>query len=168
MSTHCTCSRRGPNEPFVTSSGNDLIFRPMVEDDVDTFSEWESGERSYPWSLQTFREALLHGCPTRIFVLEGDEGRLAFAAVHRAADEAYLSNIMSQPTARRRGYGEALLQKVMIWAKDSGAAQIVLDVDPNNASAISLYSKNGFEVIERRPRSYPRGEDAIVMRKTLL
>lgn len=139
----------------------------MVEDDAPIFSQWESEQRPYPWSLATFREALLHGCPTKIFVLEHDGVRLAFAAIHRAADEAYLSNIMSQPSARRCGHGEALLQKVMIWSKDSGAAQIFLDVDPDNAPAISLYNKHGFEIIERRPRSYPRGEDAIVMRKLL-
>jgi ribosomal-protein-alanine N-acetyltransferase len=143
------------------------LFRAMAEDDVALLATWESEERPYPWSHQTFREALLHGCPTKIFVLEETGRVVAFAAVHRAGDEAYLSNIMTSSSARRRGRAAALLQKVMIWARSSGAAQLVLDVDPSNAPAIALYNKIGFEIIERRPRSYPRGEDAIVMRKLL-
>jgi ribosomal-protein-alanine N-acetyltransferase len=139
----------------------------MDEGDVELFSQWESSGRPYPWSQQTFQEALLRGCPTKVFVLENDNAAVGFAAVHRADDEAYLSNFMTSPAARRKGFGDALLQKVMIWSKHSGASQLFLDVDPTNASAISLYSKAGFEVIDRRPRSYPRGEDAIVMRKIL-
>ncbi len=151
----------------MASIPDNLFFRPMVEDDAALFAQWESAGRPYPWSHQTFREALLHGCPTKIFVLENGGAPVGFAAVHRASDEAYLSNIMTAPTSRRRGFGEQLLQKVMIWSKASGALQLFLDVDPANASAISLYNKVGFEIIERRPRSYPRGEDAVVMRKIL-
>jgi ribosomal protein S18 acetylase RimI-like enzyme len=44
---------------------------------------------------------------------------------------------------------------------------LVLDVDPANAAAVALYNKTGFEIVERRARSYPRGEDALIMRKHL-
>jgi ribosomal-protein-alanine N-acetyltransferase len=146
---------------------DNFSFRPMAQEDVALFAAWEQAGRPYPWSHQTFNEALLFGCPTKIFVLDDGRAAVGFAAVHRAADEAYLSNFVVAPTLRRGGLGENLLQRVMIWCKHSGASQLFLDVDPANLPAIALYNKHGFETIERRPRSYPRGEDAIVMRKKL-
>lgn len=131
------------------------------------FAQWERQGRPYPWSHQTFHEALLHGCPTKIFVLEQDQAPVCFAAVHRAAEEAYLSNLMTSPQKRRHGFAEFLVQKVMIWAKEAGATELVLDVDPNNGSAVTLYKKLGFDIIEHRHQSYPRGEDALMMRRQL-
>jgi ribosomal-protein-alanine N-acetyltransferase len=151
----------------VKNSDDNFQLRPMTSEDVEVFATWETSGRPYPWSRQTFQEALLHGCPTKVFVLDHGPAAVGFAAVHRAADEAYLSNMLIDSTRRRRGYGRELLERLLLWIRSTGATECFLDVDPSNTAALTLYSKFDFEVIERRPRSYPGGEDAVVMRKKI-
>ena len=53
--------------------------------------------------------------------------------------------------------------------RDRGAEEIFLEVRASNASAIGLYSSEGFETVGRRARYYVRPiEDALVMRKSLV
>lgn len=72
---------------------------------------------------------------------------------------------------RRRGVGDALLTAAVAWAREVGAAEVVLHVFPHNAAAIALYDNHGFESRGLVRRAYPRrsGErwDAIRMVKPL-
>ena len=81
--------------------------------------------------------------------------------------EAYLLNIMISHEKRRHGYGKTLLQKIMRWLKESGVNKLVLDVDPENLPAVFLYKKVGFHTLARRTKSYPNGEDSLLMNKDL-
>ncbi len=81
--------------------------------------------------------------------------------------EAYLSNLMVALPHRRKGLGADILGKVMIEARRAGAEELILDVDTMNSPAVNLYKKCGFEILQRREKSYPRGEDAFVMRRPL-
>lgn len=47
---------------------------------------------------------------------------------------------------RRRGIGDALVLACLAWARERGAARVVLHVFPHNAAAIALYRKHGFEL----------------------
>jgi [ribosomal protein S18]-alanine N-acetyltransferase len=90
-----------------------------------------------------------------------------FGVLQIVGEEAYIVNIMVDPARRRQGHGSTLLQKVIIEARDHGARRLVLDVDAANGAALALYKNAGFEILERRRAAYPRGEDAIVMKKDL-
>jgi ribosomal-protein-alanine N-acetyltransferase len=98
-----------------------------------------------------------------------DSGGVAsgFAAIHLLNDEAHLLNLMVDPALRRQGIGSQVLRDLFDWLKEAGARTLTLDVDPANRAAVSLYEGAGFVVLERRSRSYPGGEDALVMRKAL-
>lgn len=50
-------------------------------------------------------------------------------------------------SARRRGLGKMLLERVLIDAKKSGARMVVLETQSFNSAAIAFYQKNGFEII---------------------
>lgn len=142
-------------------------LRYIAEKEPRLFSEWEKAERPYPWTESQFEETRAPGNKVRTVVLEREALPKAFACVHVVEDEAYLSNIMVNPAARRKGCGTQILQKVMMWVASEGARRLMLDVDVSNLNAIGLYRKLGFEIIQRRTASYPRGEDAYVMRKPL-
>jgi ribosomal protein S18 acetylase RimI-like enzyme len=57
---------------------------------------------------------------------------------------AALTALWVAPAARGRGVGEALVNKVVEWAKDSGYDQVMLWVVEGNAAAESLYRRTGF------------------------
>jgi [ribosomal protein S18]-alanine N-acetyltransferase len=134
-------------------------LRPLREGEAALFASWEAAERPYPWSTNSF--------PAHTLVYETVEGVRGFAVVKIVESEAYLENMMIAPTIRRKGAGVEMLQKVMMWAASAGAEQVLLDVDTMNLPAIGLYIKLGFEFLEQRENSYPRGEDAYIMRREL-
>jgi [ribosomal protein S18]-alanine N-acetyltransferase len=57
---------------------------------------------------------------------------------------------------RRRGVGTALLRAALDWAREAGAAEVVLHVFPHNAAARALYLAHGFEDRGLVLRAYPR------------
>jgi ribosomal-protein-alanine N-acetyltransferase len=140
-------------------------LREIYSGESKIFAAWEAAERPYPWSASQFQVEV--GSKRRVFVWE-EEGRpRAFAVLQLVGDEAYLQNFMVDPAHRRRGLGSTLLQKVIILSREHGARTVVLDVDAANRPAVSLYLKSGFSTVERRRGSYPRGEDALLMKKDL-
>ena len=53
------------------------------------------------------------------------------------------------------------------WAEAMGAERMLLEVEVDNASAIALYDRFGFEPIARRTDYYGPGRDALVMSRDL-
>ena len=53
------------------------------------------------------------------------------------------------------------------WSSSKQAPAMMLEVGVNNASAIALYEKLGYENISTRKGYYGPGLDAFVMRKEL-
>ncbi len=138
-------------------------LRPIRAGEETLFAAWEAADRSYPWTAAQF----LSGPKSSVYVWEEAGVPTGFGVIQIIDDEAYLLNLMVAPAARRRGHGANLLQKVMIVARDLGARRLVLDVDAANGPALSLYTRAGFETLERRRAAYPKGEDALIMKKEL-
>ena len=55
-----------------------------------------------------------------------------------------LYDIVTDPKHRRRGYGRALVQRLLAWANDLGATSSYLFVVANNAPARVLYDRLGY------------------------
>jgi [ribosomal protein S18]-alanine N-acetyltransferase len=84
-----------------------------------------------------------------------------------AADEAEILTLAVVPGCRRLGLGRALLRRAMAESACRGAASMVLEVAAPNAPAQALYAAEGFSHVGRRPRYYPCGTDALVLRALL-
>ena len=84
-----------------------------------------------------------------------------------AADEAEILTLAVAPDARGRGLGRVLLLRAMAEAASRGGASIVLEVAAPNAAAQALYAATGFRCVGRRPRYYPCGTDALILRAPL-
>jgi [ribosomal protein S18]-alanine N-acetyltransferase len=125
-----------------------------------------SGDRL---SARQFRYHLGHR-RNRLLVAKIDD-KVAGAALvflRRGSDLARLYSIAVDARARGRGLGAALLQAAEQAARAAGARRLRLEVRHDNAAAIGLYRKLGYEVFARQSGYYEDGCEAVRMEKRLL
>jgi ribosomal protein S18 acetylase RimI-like enzyme len=90
------------------------------------------------------------------FVAEADGaivGELGLALGDPAPASLGLSVL---PSWRRRGIGDALLSHALDWARANAVHKVAADVFPENAPALSLLRKHGFEEEGRLREHYQR------------
>ena len=80
-------------------------------------------------------------------------------------DEVEILTVAVDPGFRRQGIGLALMRRIV---RETQARTMVLEVRASNGPAIALYQKMGFANVGRRKGYYRGGEDAIVMRVSLV
>jgi ribosomal-protein-alanine N-acetyltransferase len=97
----------------------------------------------------------------------GYAGVLAgYAGLLVPGPEADVQTIAVAPYAQGRGVGTRLLRALTERAVRSGARSLLLEVRADNAAAIALYQREGFERVSVRRRYYQPGDvDAWVLRR---
>lgn len=150
------------------SGGDGVRLRPMRWWDLEAVQALDAalfGPTS--WSLETFWSELAAG-PSRWYVVAEDErGELAgYAGLLAGGAEADVQTIGVAPAAQGRGLGTRLLRALTAEAVRRGATSLLLEVRADNAPAIALYTREGFERLAIRRRYYQPGDiDAWVMRR---
>jgi ribosomal-protein-alanine N-acetyltransferase len=143
-------------------------IRTMVHDDLVVVSDIERRSYEFPWSHGVFRDCLLAGYSC--IVVERGELVVGYGILSMAAGEAHILNLCVDSNYQQLGFGERLLNEVLMRARGAEINEIFLEVRPSNESAISLYQKKGFRQIAYRPAYYQarKGrEDAAVLSKVL-
>ena len=143
-------------------------IRTMVHDDLSLVSDIERRSYEFPWSHGVFRDCLLAGYSC--IVIERGELVVGYGILSVAAGEAHILNLCVDPSFRHLGYGDRLIDEILMRARRAEVTEIFLEVRPSNESAISLYQKKGFRQIAYRPSYYQarKGrEDAAVLSKVL-
>jgi len=121
-----------------------------------------------PWTPFMLADELMS--PASRYWIAADESGAAigYGGVKVGGDQADVMTIGVAPHARGRGAGAAILDALLDWARQAGAAEIFLDVRPSNEGAIALYNSRGFVEIGRRPRYFRNPvEEAVEMRAPL-
>jgi ribosomal-protein-alanine N-acetyltransferase len=119
------------------------------------------------WTAAMFWSELAAG-PTRWYVVaEGEGDALAgYAGLLVSGSEADVQTIGVAPAAQGQGVGTLLVRSLTAQAVGRGATSLLLEVRADNAPAIALYTRQGFERIAVRRRYYQPGDvDAWVMRR---
>lgn len=129
-----------------------VYVRSMVHEDLALVSDIEQRSYDFPWSHGVFRDCLLAGY--HCVVLERGEQLVGYSILSVAAGEAHILNLCLDPNYRCLGYGERLLDEIIVRARHSEVKEVFLEVRPSNASALSLYNKKGFRQIANRPAYY--------------
>ena len=133
---------------------------------LDAVAELELQCFAEPWSARALE--LLLGEEAFGFVCQTEAGVMAYGGVLVAVDEGQITNIAAHPTARRRGFGQAVLEALEAEARARGLCALSLEARVSNAPAVGLYEKLGFETVGRRRNFYRHPtEDALVMIKRL-
>lgn len=145
-----------------------LRIRDMRSADLPGVMEIEKASFATPWSSKTFLN-LLRRPNAALFVAEDGPDRLVgYAVVWFAGPEAELGDLAVAAGARGRGFGSALVSKVLEEAGRREVTEVYLEVRESNEAARRLYERHDFEVVNRRQRYYTDPvEDALVMRRRL-
>jgi ribosomal-protein-alanine N-acetyltransferase len=117
------------------------------------------------WTAEAFWSELAQ--PSRRYlVAQGGAGDiLGYAGLMVTGAEGDVQTVAVAPSAQGGGVGARLLAALADEALDRGATSLLLEVRSDNAAAIGLYRRSGFEQIAVRRRYYQPGDvDALVMR----
>lgn len=145
-----------------------VYIRTMVHADLVLVSDIERRSYTFPWSHGVFRDCLLAGYSC--IVVDHGELVVAYGILSVAAGEAHILNLCVDSDYRQLGYGNRLLDEILMRARRAEVKEIFLEVRPSNKSAIALYQKKGFRQITYRPAYYQAREgreDAAVYSKVL-
>lgn len=153
-----------PPEPsHPVTSGSPGEWPQAVEIDNQAFSRW--------WRLgATGLVEARNATSTSDFLTVRDEaGILAgFAIVGIAASTSYLQRVAVRPRHQGRGYGRSLVRASLQWARQRGARTMLLNTQPENEAAATLYASEAFTMVaggleiwrydRRRETAAPGGE----------
>ena len=145
------------------SMETDHVVRRITPEDLPEILALERRCYTYPWSEEMFRRELDNPLST-VELLRMDNRLAGYLCSWQVADEMHILNVATDPEFRRRGVARELLQRCFDRAKKNEVAQVLLEVREGNAGAIALYRTFGFRVSGHRPRYYPDGEDALLMK----
>lgn len=121
------------------------------------------------WSEALVRDGIEGGLPTIAYVVAEEDGDvLGYAVASFAGDIAELQRIGVAAGSRRTGVASALLDEVIARSPGTGANRLLLEVRADNRGALAFYAARDFVEIDRRPRYYRDGTDAVVMRLPLV
>lgn len=142
----------------------EINIRFYSDADAPHIAELEKECFSDPWSQNAIREAAEYG--TVFLVAEHKNEILGYLGMKPVLDEGYISNVAVTSSARGKGIGSALLEKLTSYAKENGIKTISLEVRPSNAPAIALYEKFGYKQVGRRKNFYSHPtEDGLILTK---
>lgn len=147
----------------------------MTEHDLLEVVEIEESSGLSHWGWDAYHKELQSQIDSLMLVARGSgavapaEGPIAgFIVARHIADEIHINNVAIRPAFRRNGIAGRLLEDVLLWGKDKGATQAVLEVRAGNSVAQRLYRSCGFEITGRRRRYYKEPlEDALLMAVSL-
>jgi len=147
----------------------ELSFRPMTEDDVEAVLKIEYCAYSHPWTRGIFLDCVRSGY--ECWLLFKGAQQVGHGVLSAAAGESHVLNLTVKPESQGLGFGRALLEHLLLRARERQAEVAFLEVRQSNANAIRLYENYGFNEIGRRRGYYPAvagREDALVMAYSLL
>ncbi|EUJ42469.1 ribosomal protein S18-alanine N-acetyltransferase [Paenilisteria rocourtiae] len=143
---------------------NEVIFRQATVADVKSLLRIENAVFTSPWSEKAFRNEFYTNQYAYYLVAEQNEAVIGYAGVWLILDEGHITNIAVHPDYQGKGYGQALLAKLLDTATEKGVIRLTLEVRVSNMQAQKLYRKFGFKDGAIRKQYYPDNqEDALVM-----
>ena len=149
-----------------------IRLRPYNVNDADRILSWSSGEQSfYMWSAGVLGEYPItreqFGFVNHLMAFSAidDDDLVGFFTLRRPTeshDELRFGFVIVDPGKRGTGYGKAMLQLGVKYAKEIyGAKRVSLGVFENNESAYYCYKSVGFQdvVLEKTEKYTVLGDE---------
>ena len=148
-------------------TGAAVALRPVGPADLDVLASIEvMAFAGRAWSRRMIADELASA--DRFAEAAVVDGQLVgYAVTWLNGEVADLQRLVVVPEHRRQGVARALLRSARAIAEAAGANRLLLEVASTNDAALACYVAEGFAQIDRRPRYYPDGSDALVLRAPL-
>ena len=165
----------------MTAIAGAFHIRRAVEADISAMVAIERASFSDPWTAATIASTLRYD-HMRVLVAEergggeergalggdGARGPVGYVVAMIAGLEAEIADLAISPSARRRGIGRALLDRLLADLEAEGVGAVFLEVRESNHAARALYASREFQGIGRRRRYYRLPvEDALLLKREL-
>ena len=135
----------------------------LTDKTLDGVAELEKLCFSQPWSRNSLELLTKDGIGVGM-VCSRDGKVCAYGGMMVAVDEGQITNIATHPDYRRQGFGRAVVESLIKYAKMNGLDSISLEVRESNRAAIDLYLSLGFKVEGKRKDFYTKPtENALIM-----
>jgi len=114
------------------------------------------------WTLEMLESELKNFLGTTTWIIEESTVILGYCIIRIVCNEANIINMAIKSSRQREGLGAFLLGYVLNQLPINSSA--FLEVKEGNLSAINLYKRLGFNVINLRKNYYKDGKTALIMR----
>lgn len=142
-----------------------IIIRPMTDEDVYAASGLEESVFSMPWKAEDFLE-MVKATYAHYFVAQLDGKLVGIIGLRDIVGEGEITNVAVDSNYRRHGIGKLLMKEVLNKCDELGIKDVTLEVRVSNEAAIRLYEGFNFKSEGVRPRFYEHPtEDALIMWK---
>ncbi|HRV69276.1 MAG TPA: GNAT family N-acetyltransferase [Marmoricola sp.] len=145
--------------------------RPATPADLDAVLALEQECFPDPWGEQLIAPGLAGELPTVTYLVSEDaDGVTGYVVVSIAGDIADLQRLGVTQRVRRTGVAGKLLDLAIttaIMAERRPPDRMLIEVRADNADALAFYAAKDFVEIDRRPRYYSDGSDAVILRRSL-
>ncbi len=143
---------------------SEKTIRRMTLADAEAVQAIEGRVFPRPWTLEDFRKEMTQNKCAR-YLVGVEDGRITgYAGAWIVLDEAQVTNVAVAPEYRGRGWGRALMEALLQYAANLGAAYVTLEVRRSNETAQNLYKSLGFVRVAVRKKYYEdNGEDGFLM-----
>lgn len=105
-----------------------------------------------PAALEVELRRVFDDADTALLVADADGCVVGFCAAHferspalaRESCRAEITELVVEPTARRRGFGRALAHAAFAWARERGASRVEVRVAARNDAGQAFWRRLGF------------------------
>lgn len=148
-----------PNSEVVLGTANDFEKLAQL---YETIAASVSNKAFFNWNEEKATEEMRFA---KTLLIKDQAGKNidAFVTFRDYEDRIEISAIGTNPKHLKMGLAQKVLEALKANAAQRRLA-VWLEVHENNQTAVNLYLKNGFTVLNTRKRYYPDGGDALVMR----
>lgn len=134
----------------------------MTRESLEGVAELEKLCFAEPWSAKSLE--LLTNDGIGVGMVCRKEGIVcAYGGMLVAVDEGQITNIATHPDFRRMGYGKAVVEALIKYAKNNRLDSVSLEVRESNKAAIQLYTSFGFKVEGKRKDFYTKPTEAALV-----
>ena len=148
---------RSQNGTVTVRSADSADLAPIDSIEAESFSIDRFPRRNLSRLLKS---------PQAAFFLAEKDGRAIgylLLLFRKGAKAARLYSLATAPGARGQGVGSSLVHAGARCAIERGCERLRLEVRASNSAAIDLYTRAGFQTVDRLPAYYEDGEAALRM-----